>query len=163
MEFRQAYEALKQGADIKREHWAGFWRKNLTTIHLHCKDGKIIPFSSADVFFTIDNILADDWIVNWNKSTGVELNISTFTFGEAIRRLKKGEKVARKGWNGKGMFVFLHEGYDTNENNHFTGNKHDFMNPYFCIKNVDGSISTWVPSVNDCLVDDWMVVEQCQK
>ncbi len=158
MEFRQAYEALKQGADIKREHWVGFWRKNMTTINLHCKDGTIIPFTSADTFFTIDNILADDWVVNWNKTPNT-LNISTFTFGEAIRKLKKGKKVSRKGWNGKGMFVFLHEGYDTNENKCFTGDAHDYMNPYFCIKNVNGSISTWVPSVNDCLAEDWEVVE----
>lgn len=30
-----------------------------------------------------------------------------------------------------------------------------YMNPHFCIKNSDGSISTWVPSVGDCLADDW--------
>lgn len=29
------------------------------------------------------------------------------TFGEAIEALKKGKKVTRKGWNGKGMFLWL--------------------------------------------------------
>lgn len=29
------------------------------------------------------------------------------TFGEAIEALKKGKRVSRKGWNGKGMFLFL--------------------------------------------------------
>ena len=28
-------------------------------------------------------------------------------FGEAIQALKKGGRVARAGWNGKGMFLFL--------------------------------------------------------
>lgn len=28
-------------------------------------------------------------------------------FGEAIELLKLGKKVARKGWNGKGMYLFL--------------------------------------------------------
>lgn len=28
-------------------------------------------------------------------------------FGQAIEALKKGKKVARKGWNGKGMFLWL--------------------------------------------------------
>lgn len=27
------------------------------------------------------------------------------TFGEALEELKKGKKVARNGWNGKGMFL----------------------------------------------------------
>lgn len=28
-------------------------------------------------------------------------------FGEAIEALKQGKKVTRKGWNGKGMFLWL--------------------------------------------------------
>ena len=30
-----------------------------------------------------------------------------YTFGEAIEALKQGKKVARKGWNGKGMYLWL--------------------------------------------------------
>ncbi len=30
-----------------------------------------------------------------------------FDFGEALRRLKEGKKVARRGWNGKGMYLWL--------------------------------------------------------
>lgn len=29
------------------------------------------------------------------------------TFGEAIEALKEGKQVTRKGWNGKGMFLWL--------------------------------------------------------
>ena len=32
------------------------------------------------------------------------------TFGEAIEKLKAGEKVCRAGWNGKGVFVVLMSG-----------------------------------------------------
>lgn len=28
-------------------------------------------------------------------------------FGEAIKALKQGKRIARKGWNGKGMFIFM--------------------------------------------------------
>ena len=31
-------------------------------------------------------------------------------------------------------------------------------NAYMAIKNVDNTVSTWVPSVNDCLATDWGVV-----
>lgn len=35
-------------------------------------------------------------------------NISDgLTFGQAIEKLKQGRKVARRGWNGKGMFLWL--------------------------------------------------------
>ena len=96
-----------------------------------------------------------------------DLNIQTFTFGEAIRRLKAGQKVARKGWNGKGMFVVYQKGYPQgipcnkqtaeawgiNEGDLFV------CNPYFQIRCVDGSHSMWVPSINDCLAEDWIVAE----
>ncbi len=85
-------------------------------------------------------------------------------FGEALAALKNGKKVARSGWNGKGMFVFLVRGST------FTVNRAPLLgiypegtvinyNPHLDIKNVDGSISTWVPSVNDCLAIDWDIVE----
>ena len=31
-------------------------------------------------------------------------------------------------------------------------------NAYMAIKNVDGAVSTWVPSVNDCLATDWGII-----
>lgn len=101
MIFKEAYEALKQGADIKRPSWKGFWRKENGTIVMYCKDGSKVPFMETEcIFVDIDHMMADDWeIVDGDSITG--LNVSTFTFGEAISRVKRGERVARKGWNGK--------------------------------------------------------------
>ena len=89
------------------------------------------------------------------------------TFGIAIEAKKKGNKVARRGWNGKGMFVVYQKAYPNgipcnkqtaeawglNEGDLF------ICNPYFQIKIVDGSHSMWVPSINDCLAEDWIIVE----
>lgn len=38
-------------------------------------------------------------------------NCSGLTLGIALELLKKGAKVAREGWNGKGMFVVYQKGY----------------------------------------------------
>ena len=35
---------------------------------------------------------------------------SRMTFGDAVEALKVGKKVARKGWNGKGMYLYLADG-----------------------------------------------------
>ena len=32
-------------------------------------------------------------------------------------------------------------------------------NAYFAIKNVNETVSTWVPSVNDILANDWYLLE----
>lgn len=67
-------------------------------------------------------------------------------FGEALLKLKNGQKIAREGWNGKGMSVIFVPEIEEN------GIRY---NPFFQIKNVNGSVSTWVPSINDCLAADW--------
>lgn len=89
-------------------------------------------------------------------------------FGDAIRFMKDGERVSRAGWNGKGMFVYLvpPANYPVQ-----TGAAKEFFgegslvpyNAYMAIKNVDDTVSTWVPSVNDCLAEDWLVVGNSAK
>lgn len=83
-------------------------------------------------------------------------------FGDALQLLKDGQKIARFGWNGKGMFVYL---VPANSYPPSTQAAKDYYkgelvpyNAYFAIKNTDDTISTWVPSVNDTLAEDWMVV-----
>ena len=105
MEFKKAYEALKQGYKIKREHWRGYWIKENDTITMHCKDGSVIPFlETDDIFVDLDNIVADNWVI-YDDIDESKLNIQTFTFGEAISSLKRGKRVQRKGWNGKNQYI----------------------------------------------------------
>ena len=42
------------------------------------------------------------------QSAKIQRKIEVFdmNFGQAIEALKAGQKVSRKGWNGKGMFVY---------------------------------------------------------
>ena len=88
-------------------------------------------------------------------------------FGDAIHMLKAGKKVSRAGWNGKGMFVYYVPAafYPAQRNNNGTmlGIFPDDMvpyAPYFAIKNVNNTVSTWVPSINDCLAEDWQEAAQ---
>lgn len=69
-------------------------------------------------------------------------------FGQALEALKTGKKLAREGWNGKGLCVQLKNGSD-----------YGFLElrPFFVIKN-DKTFNTWVPSVSDVLAEDWEVL-----
>ena len=83
-------------------------------------------------------------------------------FGEALHLLKEGKKLAREGWNGKGMFIVFVPSKVINLNEKFKelfGKDKVEFNQHFVIKNVDGSVSTWVPSANDCLAEDWYVAD----
>ena len=85
------------------------------------------------------------------------------TFGLAVEALKKGQKLARAGWNGKCMFVFLVNGSTFNVSRAplldiFPEGTEINYPPHIDIKNVDGSISTWVPSIGDVMAEDWQVL-----
>ncbi len=88
------------------------------------------------------------------------------SFGEALEALKAGKKLRRAGWNGKGMFVVYQKGYpkgipcnkQTAEAWGMNEGELFVCNPYLQIRNVNGSHSMWVPSIGDCLAEDWEVV-----
>jgi hypothetical protein len=87
--------------------------------------------------------------------------IDGMTFGAAVENIKRGKKIARAGWNGRGMFVYYVPGGDFKSMTDVAKSLGDTVhyNPYMAIKNVNGTVSTWVPSVNDVLSEDWCVVE----
>lgn len=85
-------------------------------------------------------------------------------FGQALENIKDGKRVAREGWNGRGMFVFLVPGSVFKVNRppllgiYPEGAEINYR-PHIDIKNVDGSIATWVPSITDLMADDWVLAE----
>jgi len=72
----------------------------------------------------------------------------TFGIGRAVDEMRDGKRVARQGWNGKGMFLFLHE---VNDASVMTMN-------YVAIRAVGDVIIPWTCSQSDLLAEDWMVV-----
>lgn len=69
------------------------------------------------------------------------------TFGGALKRLKLGQRLARAGWNGKGMYIKL------SENHAYYG-----LQAYIYMKPVRGAFVPWVASQTDLLAEDWFVV-----
>ena len=96
--------------------------------------------------------------------------IDAMTFGLAIEALKMGKKVARAGWNGKGMWLTLSPGAEDLPAERFWA-KHNrefaesnggtaTVSPYITMKTADNKIqSGWLASQTDMLAEDWQVVE----
>lgn len=83
------------------------------------------------------------------------------TFGEALQALKGGNRVARVGWNGAGMWVGLVLGYDYNPDK---GRATAFAlgltkRPWLGMKTADNQFVPWVASQTDLLADDWVVLD----
>lgn len=89
---------------------------------------------------------------------------SPFDFSKALHALKDGLKVAREGWNGKGMFIFLTEGREVPNNkersfSHFDGDTVT-LSSHIDMKDAQGNyVSGWLASQTDLLADDWVIVD----
>lgn len=80
-------------------------------------------------------------------------------FGHALELLKRGEKVARKGWNGKGMFLFLATGKQF-ESDNLGDQLPEIVNDVICMKTAQNTICIgWLASQTDMLAEDWKIVE----
>lgn len=94
------------------------------------------------------------------------------TFGDAIEALKKGKKVTRKGWNGKGMFLWLKQGviiksdwcHDPMLKNLANENGGEIFGlPTICMYTHDSTgrkaiLTGWLASQSDMLLEDWEIV-----
>lgn len=91
-------------------------------------------------------------------------------FGEALEALKAGHKVARKGWNGRDMWLILVSGQknaqlrDGTPYKLATGLDECEILPHIDMWTTDSSgrramLPGWLASQSDMLADDWVIVE----
>ena len=66
--------------------------------------------------------------------------------GWAVRQAKLGKKVARAGWNGRGLCVIF---YVPSEEN---------VIPHLRLRYPDGMYVSWAPSSTDSVMQDWEIV-----
>lgn len=79
------------------------------------------------------------------------------TFSEALRFMKNGLACARKGWNGKGMWVTA-----TSPTFVMKDPRWVFTRTHRCLvmKTVDDRLTSWTPCDLDLFADDWYIVEE---
>ena len=84
-------------------------------------------------------------------------------FGGALVMLRAGYKLARTGWNGKGMYVYLVPGGVFAVNRppldviYEPGTRVEYR-PHIDMRYADGTHGVWVASQSDILSDDWAIV-----
>lgn len=168
--FDEAVTALGNGFKVRLPEWTGYWFKDEENIKSFTRTGDVV----------------DAWTHRADMHNRKDWQIVTegLGFDFAILALKSGKLVARKGWNGKGMFIFMRPGDtltkdlvinvvkslpaslkeyfadDAWRNNHEEeGSKPVAFTPYLCMKAADGTIvNGWLASQTDMLATDWEVV-----
>lgn len=93
------------------------------------------------------------------------------TFSTALEAAKNGARIAREGWNGKNMFVFLFKGeikagppnksFDPEIIKWFYENNQNVnLLPSLCMYTATQEILIgWLASQTDMLANDWQILE----
>lgn len=83
-------------------------------------------------------------------------------FCYALNALRENQKVARHGWNGKGMFIYLvragnYAPSTKVASDYFKGELVPY-GPYIAMKTADDIVVPWLASQTDLLAEDWTIV-----
>lgn len=107
------------------------------------------PLRPLDLIATAQEPRGTDYLGELEVEAVAESNRG-MVFGQAISKLKEGERVCRAGWNGKDMYLYVerwHEG-------------EPLYQPCIVMRTADAKHQPgWLASQADMLAEDWMVVE----
>lgn len=162
MLFKEVFKEMKEhGAKVKLPSWGGYWYWDAEkeTIMIHTKDGKELDIRETDVVeYTTMNICSDEWIIADETNCPQLGGEATFSFGEAIKYMKRGMKVKRKGWNGKDQHIELATGISyTSPDGVVVNAEHDAIgNMAIAFIGTSGVQMGWLASQADMLAEDWV-------
>ena len=110
-------------------------------------------------------VYAPDGYESWSPKDVFEAayrDTSGMNFGLALEACKMGERIARKGWNGKNMYVFLaHEpDFNTDADLSMYDGLEVEVGDVLAMKTAQETFQLgWLASQADMLADDWYIVE----
>jgi len=120
-------------------------------------------------------VVYPDGYVSWSPKEAFDeayRAVEGLSFGLALEALKKGLKVARAGWNGKGMWLSMSGpmgGREIQAQQFWSNNNFKFASknggsatvlPCITMKTATNEILMgWLASQSDMLADDWSIVE----
>lgn len=169
MRFDEALKLMKQGHKVKLPSWGGYWKyvkaddeETDDCIWMYTKEGNVLEIRDTErLCYTLENILSDEWIIADEQNTPILGGVVTFGFNEAIKYVKRGLKVARKGWNGKNQYIEIAKriSYVNTDNKLINAEHNDIGNHAIAFVGTSGVQLGWLASQADMLAEDWLIVE----
>ena len=167
MLFYEVEPALREGKKIKLDKWENaYWYRNQDGKLINrdengheCSTKQLHPIVLA-VWLTADTwqVVDDQQVVDT-----AAVPVPNFSFSVALDYIKEGKKVAREGWNGKGMFLFLADDIEFSTPADLScvqGMEGDLTGQSIVLKTADNKfVVGWLASQTDMLADDWNIVE----
>ena len=116
-------------------------------------------WSPKDVFEEAYHEADTNFIFNVNKDPNATKTLGEFGFDNAIRLLKKGFKLSRKGWNGKNQYIVVVSclSYVDQDGKVVNSDHKDMGNAAIAFVGTSGTQVGWLASQADMLAEDWGV------
>lgn len=164
MNFKEAYELMKKGCKVKLPSWGGYWYwdSEKETVIMYTRDNIEMDIRETKrLGYTLENICSDEWMIAVEENTPLLGGEALFSFGEAIKYVKRGLKVARKGWNGKNQHIEMASNisYVNAFGNVVNPEHNDIGNKAIAFVGTSGIQLGWLASQSDMLAEDWHFVE----
>lgn len=169
MNFVEALKAMKNGAKVKLPSWGGYWYwdPEKETVMIQCRpqdsdQGELLDIRETQrVEYTLSNVASDEWMIADEDNCPVLGGEATFSFGDAIKYLKRGLKVKRKGWNGKNQYIELAKNISyVNPSGEVINAEHEAIgNQAIAFVGTSGVQLGWLASQADMLAEDWVFVD----
>lgn len=169
MKFDEALKKMKEGEKVKLPSWGGYWYWDAEkeTVMIQCRPqdgdaGELLDIRETQrVEYTLTNVLSDEWIVADSENCPVLGGEATFDFGAAVKYMKRGMKVARKGWNGKKQYIQLATAisYKTADGAIVNCDHDAIGNKAVAFVGTSGVQMGWLASQADMLAEDWVFAE----
>lgn len=167
MNFEQALKLMKEGKKVKLPSWGGYWTwdEEKQTILMHCRPGNsdtgeptMDIRETQRVEYTLTNVCSDEWVIADETNTPILGGVATFSFGDAIKYLKRGMRVARQGWNGKKQYIELASNISyVNAAGDIVNCEHEAIgNKAIAFVGTSGVQIGWLASQADMLAEDWV-------
>ena len=146
MNFKEAFEEMKKGSDIKLPSWKGFWKWNdeKKTIMMHCKDGKVINvFDTEQYEYTLQHLASDEFIIATEENCPLKGGKIGLDFNAAMGYAFKGFKVS-----------YRHEDFD-GAGYYLEMDKDGFLE----LKKTNDKDCVYIPYKTDYESKDWYIME----
>ena len=164
MKFKEALKEMKNGIPMKLPSWGGYWcwDEEVQTIIMYTKDNQRLDIRETQrVEYTLMNVLSDEWIPATGQNCPILGGEATFGFGDAIKYVKRGLKLKRKGWNGKEQYIQLATGISYKDaSGDIINCEHDAIgNMAIAFVGTSGVQIGWLASQADMLAEDWVFAD----
>ena len=169
MKFTEALREMKKGKKVKLPSWGGYWYwdKEKQTVMIQCRpqdsdQGELLDIRETQrVEYTLSNVASDEWIIADEMNCPVLGGEVIFSFGDAIKYVKRGLKLKRKGWNGKKQYIQLATGISYKDaSGDIINCEHDAIgNMAIAFVGTSGAQMGWLASQADMLAEDWVFAD----